>query len=147
MTEILKGVLMGLVQGITEFLPVSSSGHLVIVSRLLGGKPSGFEEVAFLHLGTLFAIFFYFRKDLWELTVGFFSKSGFARKIVWFLFVASIPAGIVGFGFKDSLEKVFSSTSNAARWLISLSFVFTSVILILSDYIKEKGKKVNDGLF
>ncbi|MCD6412822.1 MAG: undecaprenyl-diphosphate phosphatase [Elusimicrobia bacterium] len=141
MSEIFKGIFVGVVQGITEFLPVSSSGHLVIARSILGKTSSGFEEIAFLHLATLFAVFFYFRRELLELIDGFFAKSGVsARKTVLYLFIASIPAGIVGFAFKDFIEGAFSGGRTR---LVSLFFAVNSVILIASDYIKAKGKKLN----
>ncbi|MFH1352877.1 MAG: undecaprenyl-diphosphate phosphatase, partial [bacterium] len=140
MATALKGVLLGLVQGITEFLPISSSGHLVIFRTLLGSGADAFNEIAFLHIATLLAVFVYFRKDLLKLIVNFFRKSGrIERKIVLFLIIASIPAGVVGLFFKDFIDILFERTS---VWL-SVFFIINSAVLITSDIKKTGSKELN----
>ncbi|PIU18829.1 MAG: hypothetical protein COT16_01015 [Elusimicrobia bacterium CG08_land_8_20_14_0_20_44_26] len=140
MIDIARSVLLGLVQGITEFLPVSSSGHLVILRSVMkSDSAGGFEEVAFLHLATLLSVLYYFRKDLFCLVGDFFKKDGVtARKTVWFLFVASVPAGAAGFFFKETIDRFFSGNS---IW-ISLFFVLTSALLLGSDYIGKHERKL-----
>ncbi|MBA3065449.1 undecaprenyl-diphosphate phosphatase [bacterium] len=139
----LKSVFLGLVQGLTEFLPVSSSGHLLLANSIMGRAPgAAFQEIAFLHLGTLLAVLFYFRKGLASLVIDFFrrgarpgGRSGSsARMTVVYLFIASIPAGIAGALAKDALDRIFAVNS---VW-ISLFFIVNSVLLIGSDFIKEK---------
>ncbi|MEA2081502.1 MAG: undecaprenyl-diphosphate phosphatase [Elusimicrobiota bacterium] len=132
----MKSVLLGVVQGLTEFLPVSSSGHLVLANSIMGtSSAAAFKETAFLHLATLLAVLFYFRKGLVSLVVNFFRRDGAqARKTVLYLFIASIPAGIVGVFAKDSFERIFAGNS---VW-ISLFFLINSVLLIGSDFIREK---------
>ena len=104
MTDILKEVVLGLVQGFTEFLPVSSSGHLVLFRSILGSESDAFNEISVLHLATLFAILFFYRKQLSNLIINFFKKDGSReRKTVFLLFVASIPAGIAGSAFRTVL--------------------------------------------
>jgi len=143
----MKSVLLGLVQGLTEFLPVSSSGHLVLVNSMMGrSSGAAFEETAFLHLATLFAVLFYFRKGLISLVRDFFRRGGAAdtrgakaRMTVLYLFIASIPAGVAGVFAKDALESLFASNS---AW-ISLFFLINSSLLIGSDFIKEKKENLN----
>ncbi|MFH1956953.1 MAG: undecaprenyl-diphosphate phosphatase [bacterium] len=139
MAAALKGVLLGLVQGVTEFLPVSSSGHLVIFRTLLGSGTNAFNEIAFLHIATLLAVFVYFRKGLVKLIAGFFGKKSESRRFVLFLFIASIPAGIAGLFFKDIIDSVFSGNSI----FISLFFAINSAVLITSDMKKTGSKKLN----
>lgn len=95
-----QAVILGIVQGITEFFPISSSGHLVLFQSMFGLK----EELAFdifLHLGTLVSIFIFFYKDI----IGLFAKD---RKTLLFLLIASVPTFMMGFLFKDAVEKLFS---------------------------------------
>lgn len=140
MADALKSVVLGIVQGATEFLPVSSSGHLVIFRTLLGSDTNAFNEIAFLHLATLLAVLIYFRKSLLKLIVNVFTKSGRAeRKIVLFLIIASIPAGVVGLFCKDFIDVLFTRTS---VW-ISVFFIINSVVLITSDLGKTSSKELN----
>jgi len=137
----MKSIFLGLVQGLTEFLPVSSSGHLVLVNSVMGrSSDAALNETAFLHLATLLAVIFYFRKGLTSLVLDFFRRSGReARMTVLYLFIASIPAGLVYFLAKVELAKLFASNS---LW-ISLFFLINSVLLIGSDFIKEKKESLD----
>ncbi len=137
----LKSVFLGLVQGLTEFLPVSSSGHLVLANSIMGrSSVAAFEETAFLHLATLLAVFFYFRKGLTSLVLDFFRRSGTkARMTVLYLFIASIPAGVAGVLAKDALGRGFAANT---VW-ISLFFLINSALLIGSDFIKEKRERLD----
>jgi len=130
----MKSVFLGLVQGLTEFLPVSSSGHLVLANSVMGrSSGAAFEEMAFLHLATLLAVVFYFRKGLTFLVLDFFRKAGAqSRMTVLYLFIASIPAGIVGVLAKDVLKSLFAANS---LWI--------SIFFIGSDFIKEKKERLN----
>jgi len=140
MAEVFKSVVLGIVQGATEFLPVSSSGHLVVFRTLLGSNTNAFNEIAFLHLATLLAVLIYFRRDLLKLIVNFFRKSGrVERKIVLFLFIASIPAGVVGLFCRDFIDVLFKGTS---VWL-SVFFIINSAVLITSDIKKTGSKELN----
>jgi len=140
MTEAFKSIVLGLVQGVTEFLPVSSSGHLVIFRSILGRGDNAFSEIAFLHIATLLAVIIYFRQGLLKVIVNFFRKNGqMERKIVLFLFIASIPAGLAGLFLKDFIDSVFSVNSV----FISLFFVLNSAVLITSDIKKTGSKKLN----
>ena len=142
-----QALVMGIVQGLTEFLPVSSSGHLVIVPHLLGWTDPFITSLAFsvmLHLGTLVALLVYFRSD-WLAIV----PAGFAavrerslagdpnRKLAWLLVVATIPAVIAGPILNDRLEATVRTAEDVA-----IALVIGAAILWLADQV---GRKV-DGI-
>ena len=119
--DIFQGIIIGIVQGLTEFLPVSSSAHLVCVQNLLGVEADiAFDT--FLHLGTLIAVVWYFRWDIikmirsWILSIqdliqgrfmeGFYSDP--YKRLAWYVILATIPVGIVGVFFEDAIDSLFS---------------------------------------
>jgi len=119
----LSSALLGLIQGLTEFLPVSSSGHLVLAQSLIPGfsQPGVLFDVT-LHLGTLLAVVFYFRKQLFSLS----------KNYIFFLFIATLPAVLAGVLFGDYLEELFSSASATAYQLL-----ITGVLNIVVDYLPK----------
>lgn len=122
-----QAVVLGVVQGLTEFFPISSSGHLVILQSLFGMKEPQLEFDIFLHAGTLVAVMIFFAKDIAKL----FTTE---RKTLWLLIIASIPTFIIGFFFKDRIEALFSSPGTTGIMLM-----VTGVLLIgataVSGYI------------
>ncbi len=116
-------IVLGLVQGLTEFLPVSSSGHLVIAQQLLGVREPGvFLEVT-LHVATLLSVVVVYRRRLGRLLVGVFAGDRAALRYVGLLALASVPAAIVGFGFEKRVEAAFDAPA------------FTGVMLLLTGAI------------
>jgi undecaprenyl-diphosphatase len=115
--------LLGLIQGLTEFLPVSSSGHLVLAQSLIPGfsQPGVLFDIT-LHIGTLLAVFLYFRKKLFSLTRGY----------VLFLALATIPAVLAGLFFGDYLEGLFASAKGAAFQLM-----LTGGLNIIVDFLPK----------
>ena len=111
--EIWKAIIVGIVQGLSEFLPISSSGHIVLTQYLLGVREVGGEhqpDLAFeviLHVGTLISVLLFFRKSLWRLVQSLFDKEMIEerKKIIW-LVVATIPAVIAALLFKDFFDAV-----------------------------------------
>lgn len=99
--NVAQAAILGVVQGITEFFPISSSGHLVILQSLFGFKEPMIAFDIFLHLGTLSSVLIFFRRDIAAL----FTRE---RKMIAPLFIASIPAFVVGFFFKDRIEQCFA---------------------------------------
>ena len=93
--ELLQAILLGLIQGLTEFLPVSSSGHLILVPHLLGLEDQGLAMDAILHLATVLAIIIYFRRDLSKLLISLLAnkKDDPYRSLAWSIVAASFPAG------------------------------------------------------
>ncbi len=133
-------IILGVIQGLTEFLPVSSSGHLVLVQSLYPGfsQPGALFD-AILHLGTLLAVIVAFWKDIWKLLKVFFTwdKNDPYFKLIWLILVGIIPAGIVGLLFQHAVEALFNSTiSLVPGWL------FTGIILILSDRFRRDKKDI-----
>jgi undecaprenyl-diphosphatase len=116
-------ILLGIIQGLTEFFPVSSSGHLVIAKYFLQLKLPGAAFEAFLHFGTVVAVIVLFRKEIKELVISFFDsiyklyqgenilnifKNNSSSKFAWFLVISTIPAAIIGYTFSSYFEILFS---------------------------------------
>jgi undecaprenyl-diphosphatase len=129
-----QAVFLGIVQGLTEFLPVSSSGHLVLVQRILGiAEPALFFDTL-LHCGTLVAVFVAFRRDIWNIL-----RRPFQR-FTWLLILATAVTAAIALGFKDTVEEAFAS----ARWL-GPAFLATAAALFLSEYLSRRpGDSRND---
>jgi undecaprenyl-diphosphatase len=143
---IFQSIILGIVQGLTEFLPISSSGHLVIVPHLFGWQiPAGdaFVFDVLVQVATLLAVFTYFWKDIIAILQAFFSgiinRQPFADPLAregWFIILATIPAGVIGLALKSSVEAAFTSLTATAIFL----FV-TAVLLLIAE---RTGKRVRD---
>jgi undecaprenyl-diphosphatase len=136
--SVLEAIVLGIVQGITEFLPVSSSGHLVLAQKLMSISVEGVELEVAVHLATLLAIVFYYRSRLVALFTGLVRGGQERRKAVWyavFLVVGSIPAGAVGILLKDRIEDAFESPLFAAAMLC-----VTGAILLSTRLVPGRGK-------
>ena len=129
--EWFEALVLGLVQGLTEFLPVSSSGHLAIGKALLGVEPSGdlvFEVT--VHAATVLATIVVFRKQIWKLLCGLFKfKYNDETDYIAKLCVSMIPVFVVGMLFKDKVEDAFSS-----MLVVGLALVVTAMLLFFSDF-------------
>ena len=119
---IFQVIVLGIVQGLTEFLPVSSTAHLALVPWLFGWKDPGLGFDIALHVGTLAAVLIYFFRDWIQiLTQGFGMRTGGDpdlsrnRYLLWLLAVASIPVGIAGLIFKTQAETTWRSDASASR--------------------------------
>jgi len=118
------GIVLGLVQGLTEFLPVSSSGHLVLAEALLGLRTPGvFVEVT-VHVATLVAVAIVYWRRLGQLVLGMARREGGAWRSVGLLVLASIPAAVIGLLFKDWFERTFDSLA-----VVGVDFLVTGTIL------------------
>lgn len=133
-----EAMILGLVQGLTEFLPVSSSGHLVLTQKLLGIDDKGVTFEVLVHFGTLLSVLIYFWKPLWRMILSIIPpfKSEYAkeRKMIGYLALASIPAAIVGF---SSLKDVFESTYERPA-IVGLFLMVTGAILFLPRLLKKQ---------
>ena len=134
--NILTAVLLGIVQGFTEFLPVSSSGHLVLFQKIfgVGGPMLSFDIM--LHLGSLVAVFIVFWKDILEIL-----KKPF-QNITYMLIAATIPAVIVGVLFNKQIEALFGGGI-----FLAIAFIITGFLLIYSDRITNTVKNDKDITF
>jgi undecaprenyl-diphosphatase len=152
MDLVLQALVMGVVQGLTEFLPVSSSGHLIIVPFLFGWNDAFITSLEFsvmLHLGTLVALLVYFRNDWLRLV-----PAGLAalrdrsfhddedRRLAWLLVASTIPAAVIGLLFGDLFETTFRSVG-----LVAVTLVVGGVILLFADRFGAKSRGVEDVTF
>ncbi len=124
----LDAIILGLTQGITEFIPVSSSGHLVIMSHLLG-LDSAFTFDVLLNIGTLTALIIYYRVRIWSLIVRVFK--GKDTKLFLQLIVATIPAVIFGYTLNSQIEKL-----NEMIWVVIVMLVVVGVLMIFMGNAK-----------
>ncbi len=134
-------ILLGIVQGLTEFLPVSSSAHLVLFERFLGFDPPGVLLEAALHLGTLGAVILLLRHDLIRLARGLFHR-GSERSEVGRLIVGTIPIVFLGLLFQNRIEAAFTSLS-----VIGFCLLVTGAILFLADWAGKRAKRYEIRLF
>jgi undecaprenyl-diphosphatase len=126
----LEALLLGIVQGLTEFLPISSSGHLRIVPAFLGWEDPGAAFTAVIQLGTMAAVLIYFRRDLWNIAVAWlrefrrpFRQASADAKLGWFIILGTIPISIVGLVFSDQIESGARDLYLIGSMLIAFSFV------------------------
>ena len=139
---ILQAIFLGVVQGLTEFIPVSSSGHLVFFQSLFGFKKPQLLFDIMLHLGTLMAVGVYFRHDLWEMARGMRRSlmekrlDPSARLLVWIV-LATIPTGLMGILFMDWFESLFSKPRIVGGMLL-----ITGLLLWLTRLPKKEGRKI-----
>ncbi len=119
----LEIILLAIVQGLTEFLPISSSGHLVIIPKLFAFKDPGLAFDAFLHLGTLAAVVIYFRKDI----IGLLDKS--KHKLALAIFIATIPAVVCGFALKSLIASDFVRSVD----FIAYTLIAGSILMFAAD--------------
>jgi undecaprenyl-diphosphatase len=142
-----EALVLGIVQGATEYVPVSSSGHLVLVPWLLGWPAPNFAYYVLVQWGTLVAVLIYFWREIAALTVAFVrglverKPLGTAEaRLAWLILAATIPAAVLGLLFKDYFEETFSSEIAAAVQLI-----ITGLILAASERVGRRTRKL-DGL-
>lgn len=121
--SVVEAAILGAVQGLTEFLPVSSSGHLVLAQHFLGITEPSITFDVFLHFATLLAVFIFFWKDIFKLRLHDYLKIG----------VSSIPAVVVGLLFKDQLEQLFSSPL-----LVAGALLFTAALMFVADGLLQR---------
>lgn len=140
--ELIRAVILGLIQGATEFIPVSSSGHLVIVPWLLGWPHSSLLFDAIVHWGTLVAIFAFFWRDFWAMIVaGFtsifkFSLADPMARLAWFIVVGSIPAAFFGLTFESFIEGLFEGS--IAPLVAGVSLLVTASLLSGSEIMTKR---------
>jgi undecaprenyl-diphosphatase len=129
-----EACLLGLVQGLTEFLPVSSSGHLAVVQHFLSPLPAE-QKVAFdvaLHVGTLVAVLAYFRRDLLAMLGALVSRTrGWAWSWIWLLGLATLPAAVVGLALQERIEAAFDSLP-----AVGICFLVTGTLLFVASGIQ-----------
>lgn len=137
----LDAIILGIVQGLTEFLPVSSSGHLVLTEAILKVKQPGVSFELIVHVGTLLAVLVYFYRPLLRLVQSLYTGSMVAeRRMIGWLILGSIPAAIVGLALEDFFESAFSEPAITAAMLL------VTGVLLLSTRFVRKGEKPLGGV-
>ncbi|NES30035.1 undecaprenyl-diphosphate phosphatase [Micromonospora terminaliae] len=131
-----EAIVLGIVQGLTEFLPVSSSGHLRITSAIFFGRDAGASFTAVTQLGTEAAVLIFFFKDIWRIVrtwclglVDRSVRSSLDYRMGWYVIVGTIPIGIFGLLFKDQIR-----TAGRNLWLISFTLIFFGLVLAFAEY-------------
>ena len=132
-----EAALLGLIQGLTEFLPVSSSGHLALGQALLGIETGGVTFEIIVHFGTLLAVLTAFRARIMILIRGCLARDPVAWRMVGFLILGTIPAGVLGMSFKATFEEAFASPVAVSGFLI-----VTGVILWTTKFTSGNRKEV-----
>ena len=139
----LQAIILGISQGLTEFLPISSTAHTLIISRLLGWPDPGAAFAAFTQIGTELAVVLYFRKDLVRIITAWFSsltdkavRATPDAKMGWFVIIGSIPIVLAGIIFKDSIE-----TTARNLWLVATALIVMGIVLGLVDHFAKLTKE------
>ena len=149
MTETIQAVILGIVQGLTEFLPVSSSAHLNVFPWVFGWDTISESFDVALHLGTLFAILIYFFKDWINLIVGgakkvFKKEDSLNGKIFWYLVIATIPAGIMSLVLDKISENIVGDNLNLEMILIAVALIVMGIVLYIVDKKSENKVKYEE---
>ncbi len=143
MSSLVPAVLLGLLQGLTEFLPVSSSGHLALAQSLIPGfsQPGVLFDVT-LHIGTLVAVCIYFWQDLRGMALSLFSSgrgdAAASRRMLWLLIAGSVPTAAIGLLFRKQFEAMFSDVYGVGVW-----FIVTGALLFLTDRVSTRGRELS----
>jgi undecaprenyl-diphosphatase len=138
--NLLHAILLGLIQGLTEFLPVSSTAHLTLAENLMfGGRAMPLAFDVLLHVGTLVALAIYFRRELVQIFMGCFGRDKEGRQLALWLFVAMIPTGIFGLATRGVKE-----ASKKHIWVYGLGLLLTSVLLFVANRLSRQRVNLQD---
>ncbi len=140
--EIIKAIILGIVQGVGEFLPISSSAHLLLVPYLLDWETNSLAFDVALHFGTLLAVLVVFFSEWWSLFMGVVKKiikgkDTSQNKMFWYLVIATVPGAIIGFFLENIVEEIFRTKI----WLIAISLALMGIFIYLGDKWASKHYK------
>lgn len=141
---ILEAIVLGIVQGVTEFLPISSDGHLILVPSVLGWGRFGLGFDVMLHAGTLLATLAYFRKDVWSLLMSLVRPSAdnaHERRLSFLLIGATVPSVIVVLALEPFIDGVESRPVNEQIVISAIGLLITSVVLGVSEIVARREKR------
>lgn len=151
--DFFEAILMGVIQGITEFLPISSTGHLTLVGKLMDLIESDRQWTSFIaviQLGTLFSILFYFRKEIVQISYEFlkenilsrkkFESQGTNSKLGWMIIFGTIPVVVIGLLFKDVIEGALTKN----LYVIASSLIVLAIILAIAELTAKFQKDIED---
>jgi undecaprenyl-diphosphatase len=139
---VFKSIILGIIQGLTEFLPVSSSGHLVLFEHFLGFEQPGILFEVLLHFATLIAIFIVFWKRISRIVASVFRRWSLKDEnfvMLLYLSLASVPAALVGIFLKHSIETLFSNT-----YVVAIMLLVTGSILFSTRFVKRTGTRTHN---
>ena len=141
-----QAIVLGIVQGLTEFLPISSTGHLRIVPAFAGWDDPGAAFTAVTQLGTMAAVLLYFRHDLWRILIAWVRSLGdrevrrtLDARLGWFIVLGTIPIGVFGLAFNNQIE-------DSARdlYLIGTMLIVLGLLLLLAEHVATRTRQVED---
>jgi undecaprenyl-diphosphatase len=142
--SVIEAIVLGIIQGLTEFLPISSSGHLRIVPAFLGWEDPGAAFTAVIQLGTMAAEVIYFRHDLWRIGTGWLKslrdsslRSSLDARMGWYLIFATIPIGILGLAFENDIE-----TGARNLKIIGSTLIVLGLVLLLADRVGKRERDI-----
>lgn len=135
----LEAAILGIIQGLTEYLPVSSSGHLVLAQEIMGVNPPGITLEIIVHVGSLLAVIIYFRRKLLEIMKSFFTKENpSARKYASYLIIGTVPAAVIGLSLEKFLDSMFASPIFTSVFLLG-----TGIILLSTKFTTRGNSEVS----
>ena len=140
--SIWEAIILGIIQGLTEFLPVSSSGHILLGSEILGAEIT--DDLLFtvvVHVATALSTIVVYRKDIVRILVGIFKKENEDRVFAAKIILSMIPATLVGIIFEEQIDSIFGEYI----WLIGVCLILTGIILFLADRATKTNKVVGYG--
>ncbi len=142
----LQAIVLGAVQGLTEFLPISSSGHLRIVSEVFFGTDAGASFTAVTQLGTEAAVLLYFARDIGRIVAAWFRglfhaehRDDLDYRMGWYVIIGTIPVGVLGFVFKDEIRTVARNL-----WLISTMLIVFAVVIAAAEHYGTKKRPLEE---
>jgi len=141
---LLEAIFIGVIQGATEFLPISSSGHLVLLPYIFNMSEPDLALIAMVHEGTLLAVLIYFRQDVWEIVKALWTGLQQRRPLAtaesrlgWYIVVGTIPAALAGLLLEDFFEEVFSTPTASAFFLL-----ITAAVLVAGERLLSGQKEI-----
>jgi undecaprenyl-diphosphatase len=143
--DFLKAVVLGLIQGLTEFLPISSSAHLRIFPELFGWGDPGAAFTAVIQIGTELAVLIYFRKDIWRIATAWVQslyrpelRGNVDSRMGWYIIIGSLPIVVLGVLLKEIIENDFRSL-----WIIGTTLIVLGIVLGIADRAGKSDRSIN----
>lgn len=141
--SLLQAIVLGITQGITEFLPISSDGHLILVPALFGWNRFGLGFDVVLHAATLLATIAYFRRDLWRLLLGLFSRDDVRsrdRRLAWLVIAATVPSVVIALAFEPLVERVETLPMSTQVGIVGGFLLVTAALLGAAEVLAKRSK-------